>query len=69
MVGTSEYTDVWTRILNSFYLARGHENGKTLRGVGMTMEGIENNPVMYELLMELPWRPERFSKDDGWKVM
>ena len=52
------------RILNSFYLARGHENGKTLRGVGMTMEGIENNPVMYELLMELPWRPERFSKDE-----
>ncbi len=52
------------RILNSFYSAREHENGKTLKGVGMTMEGIENNPVMYEFLMELPWRSERFSKDE-----
>lgn len=52
------------RILNSFYAAREHENGQTLRGVGMTMEGIENNPVMYELLMELPWRPEKFTKEE-----
>ena len=27
----------------------------TMRGVGLTMEGIENNPVMYELLTDLPW--------------
>ncbi len=27
-----------------------------LQGVGMTMEGIENNEIMYELLSELPWR-------------
>lgn len=24
-------------------------------GVGLTMEGIDNNPVMYELAMQLPW--------------
>lgn len=30
----------------------------------MSMEGIENNPVMYELLCELPWRTERFGKDE-----
>lgn len=30
----------------------------------MTMEGSENNPVMYELLCELPWRPSGFSKDE-----
>ncbi len=24
-------------------------------GVGLTMEGINNNPVMYELAMQLPW--------------
>lgn len=29
-----------------------------LCGVGMTMEGIENNSIMYELLSELPWRDE-----------
>ena len=24
-------------------------------GIGLTMEGIDNNPVMYELVSELPW--------------
>ncbi len=38
-------------------------NGKRMRGVGATPEGIENNPVMFELLYELPWRAERFSPD------
>ncbi len=28
---------------------------RTLRGVGLTMEGIETNPVLYELMCELPW--------------
>lgn len=28
----------------------------SLRGVGLTMEGIETNPVLYELMSELPWR-------------
>ncbi len=27
----------------------------TLRGIGLTMEGIETNPVFYELMSELPW--------------
>lgn len=52
------------RVLNSFYAAKNHPNGKTMRGVGITMEGIENNPVMYEMLLELPWRPEKISKDE-----
>lgn len=29
-----------------------------MQGAGMTMEGIENNSVMYELLSELPWRED-----------
>ena len=33
-------------------------------GIGFTMEGSENNPVMFELMSELPWRPERFTKED-----
>lgn len=33
----------------------------------MTPEGIENNPVMYELVMELPWRAERFTKEEWLK--
>jgi alpha-N-acetylglucosaminidase len=52
------------RVINSFYMAKEHANGKTLSGVGTTPEGIENNPVMFELLYELPWRPEKFTKEE-----
>lgn len=52
------------RVINGFYNACQHPNGKTMQGVGITMEGIENNPVMYELLLELPWRKERFTKEE-----
>lgn len=51
------------QLVNGYYDACTHANGKTLRGVGATPEGIENNPVMFELLYELPWRAERFSPD------
>lgn len=53
-----------SHVIDEFYKAKESSFGKTLKGVGMTPEGIENNPVMYELLCELPWREERFSKDD-----
>ena len=52
------------QLVNGYYNACAHVNGKTLRGVGATPEGIENNPVMFELLYELPWREERFSPDE-----
>lgn len=35
--------------------AAAREDG-SLRGIGLTMEGIETNPVLYELMSELPWR-------------
>ncbi|MCH5334371.1 MAG: alpha-N-acetylglucosaminidase [Alistipes sp.] len=44
------------------YLAEGFRDamanpqaGATLAGTGMTAEGTDNNPVMYEMLAELPW--------------
>jgi len=55
------------RLINSYYEALSHPNGKTLMGVGATPEGIENNPVMFELLYELPWRETKFKKED-WLV-
>lgn len=38
--------------------AQTHTNPKAshLKGIGFTMEGSENNPVMFELMSELPWR-------------
>lgn len=50
-------------VIDEFYKARESAFASTLRGVGLTMEGIENNPVMYELLCELPWRTDKFDKD------
>lgn len=52
-------------VIDNYYLAKAdtHANS-TLKGVGMTPEGTENNAVMYELVMELPWRAERFSKEE-----
>ncbi|CAJ1080460.1 alpha-N-acetylglucosaminidase [Xyrichtys novacula] len=35
-----------------------HFPNSTLVGIGMTPEGIEQNPVMYELMSELAWRKE-----------
>lgn len=51
-------------VIDEFYKAKESPFGNTMRGVGLTPEGIENNPVMYELVCELPWRAERFNKDE-----
>ncbi len=48
-------------VVDEYYKARQSSFATTLKGVGLTMEGIENNPVMYELVCELPWRPEKFA--------
>ena len=50
-------------VIESFYEAKEGTFGGTMKGIGMTPEGIENNPVMYELLLELPWRNKAFDKD------
>ena len=51
-------------VIDEFYKARESSFGRSLKGIGLTMEGTENNPVMYELLTELPWRAGRFDKDE-----
>lgn len=48
-------------VVDEYYKARQSQFASTLKGVGLTMEGIENNPVMYELISELPWRDSKFS--------
>ena len=51
------------RVIDGYFLAQKEYAGRNMKGVGATMEGIENNPVMYELLFELPWRKESFTKE------
>ena len=55
------------QLLNNFYLTKTHPKAKHLVGIGLTMEGSETNPVMYELMCELPWRPEKFTKEEWLK--
>lgn len=51
-------------IINSYYRAKSYPvYGEDMKGIGLTMEGSENNPVMFELFTELPWRAEKFDKD------
>ena len=47
-------------VVDEYYKARQSKFVSTMKGVGLTMEGIENNPVMYELVSELPWRDAKF---------
>lgn len=50
------------QLLHNFYLTKNNPLASEIRGIGFTMEGSENNPVMFELMSELPWRPEPFTK-------
>lgn len=36
---------------------------RTMRGVGATPEGIETNPMLYDMLFELPWLPRHDSEE------
>ena len=51
-------------VISGFYRAKESPSASTLKGTGLTMEGIGNNPVMYELFSELPWRQDKFTKED-----
>ena len=53
------------QLLENWQLARAAREAGPLRGIGFTMEAIENNPVMYELFSELPWR-ERAPDRESW---
>ena len=53
------------QLIDNYYTARETERfNKHLKGMGLTMEGSETNPVMYELMCELPWRKERIDKKE-----
>ena len=53
------------QLLHNFYSTKqSSPNTQYLKGIGFTMEGSENNPVMFELMSELPWRTE--CKKEDW---
>ena len=52
------------QLLNNFYSSLSTLHSSLKKGIGFTMEGSENNPVMFELMSELPWRPQKFTKEE-----
>lgn len=53
-------------VMDGYDRARHSRFDSTLRGVGATPEAIDNNPVMYELLFELPWLGDTLPTVDRW---
>lgn len=52
------------QLLSNFYETKTNPLAKNIKGIGFTMEGSENNPVMFELMSELPWRNEPITKEE-----
>lgn len=52
------------QLIDNFYLTKDNPLARNLKGFGFTMEGSGNNPVMFELMSELPWRDRKFSKEE-----
>ncbi|MCF0203516.1 MAG: alpha-N-acetylglucosaminidase, partial [Bacteroidaceae bacterium] len=51
------------QLIDNFYLTKNNPLAENIKGIGLTMEGSENNPVMFEMMCELPWRGEKFTKE------
>jgi alpha-N-acetylglucosaminidase len=54
-------------VANGPALALNDSASKRLRGIGLTMEGIEQNPVIYELMMQHTWQTQPVQLDEWLK--
>lgn len=52
----------YDRVINDFYNSLKNKDLQ-LKGIGATPEGIETNPMLYDMLFELPWREETSAED------
>ncbi|SFD02168.1 alpha-N-acetylglucosaminidase [Chitinophaga sp. CF118] len=52
------------RFADEVYRASNGEYASLMKGVGIMPEGINNNPVVYELMMELGWHKEHVKVED-----
>lgn len=51
------------KTVTGFYEAKT-QFPETMLGIGTTMEGIENNPMLYESVYELPWRNTQIDSEE-----
>lgn len=54
------------QLLNNFRLTKSNPLARKLKGIGLTMEGSGNNPVMFELMCELPWLGDQIPSKEEW---
>ncbi|WP_279299294.1 alpha-N-acetylglucosaminidase [Paraflavisolibacter caeni] len=52
------------RFANEVYRANTSEYAPLMKGVGIMPEGIHNNPVVYNLVLDLAWHPEKVETPD-----
>ncbi|KAI1312281.1 hypothetical protein EDD11_003000 [Mortierella claussenii] len=38
-------------------ISRSQESAKKMHDMGITMEGINNNKRLYQLMLDIPWKP------------
>ena len=53
------------QLLDNWAQTKTNPKASHLKGIGFTMEGSENNPVMFELMSELPWNPTPTAEGSG----
>jgi len=54
------------RVMDSFYGACDLQAQNNLQGIGALPEGIENNPMLYDMLFLLPWTADRKYTQETW---
>lgn len=52
------------RFADEIYMAKESEYGNLLKGVGIIPEGINNNPVAYDLVLEAGWHNDKIEVKD-----
>lgn len=54
------------RVMESFYQACELQQQNNLAGIGALPEGIENNPMLYDMLFLLPWTADKPYTQETW---
>lgn len=54
------------QLIDNFRQTKSNPLARNLKGVGLTMEGSGNNPVMFELMCELPWMGDSIPSKEEW---
>ncbi len=54
------------QLLDNFRQTKTNPLARNMKGMGLTMEGSGNNPMMFELMCELPWLGDEIPSKEEW---